>query len=136
MIIGQPKTIAEFAPLNQGEMEHVVNPLIQALQSGCPLDTAVSVDFGVLCRLTATVGTLIAQNAALRAQVAALAPPPPVLRAPSPDPAEDRDYAVTTWRAGSGEWFARSGESEAHAATLPEAVSELFNVMGHEMEAP
>ena len=45
---------------------------------------------------------------------------------------EDRDYAVTTWRTPDGEWHARSGEAEAHAATLPDAVAALF----HSMEAP
>ena len=48
------------------------------------------------------------------------------------DGAEDRDYAVSTWRADSGEWFAVSGDSSAHAATLPDAVAALF----HSMEAP
>jgi len=55
MLIGQPKTLDDFPSLTPQEAQYLAVPILQALQSGHPVDTSVQVDFGVICQLLATV---------------------------------------------------------------------------------
>jgi hypothetical protein len=55
MLIGQPKSVREFKPLDAGELQYVAGPLDQAIQQGMPMDGEAAVNMSVLCRLVSTV---------------------------------------------------------------------------------
>ena len=55
MLIGQPKSVREFKPLDAGELLYISGPLDQAIQQGMPMDGEAAVNMGVLCRLVSTV---------------------------------------------------------------------------------
>jgi hypothetical protein len=65
VIIGQPKSLNEFQSLTPEEVAYLAGPILQAIQSGHPMDAPVQVDLTVLCRLLATVRTLGMQVEAL-----------------------------------------------------------------------
>jgi hypothetical protein len=73
MLIGQPQTLDDFPALTPQQAQYLALPIVQALQSGHPLDVGVQVDFGVLCQLLATVKRF-------GEQIEALSTPMPVLR--------------------------------------------------------
>lgn len=55
MIIGQPKTIAEFQPLPPEQIDHMAGSLEAALSQGMPLNMPAAVDLGTLCVIMATL---------------------------------------------------------------------------------
>lgn len=69
MIVGQPKRIEDFQPLNPVEFAYLRQPLDQAISQGVPLNQPAAVDLGILCRLLATVVTLSAEMKRMRASV-------------------------------------------------------------------
>ena len=73
MLIGHPKNLDDFPTLTPQQAQYLAAPILQALQSGHPLDAEVQVDFGVLCQLLATVKRF-------GEQIEALSTPMPVLR--------------------------------------------------------
>ena len=61
MIIGQPKTIAEFQPLPTEQIDHMAGSLEAALSQGMPLNMPAAVDLGTLCVMMATLRHYIAR---------------------------------------------------------------------------
>lgn len=61
MLIGQPKSLDEFPALTPEQVGYLAMPILQALQSGHPLDVPVQIDFGVVCQLLSTVKKLGAE---------------------------------------------------------------------------
>jgi hypothetical protein len=55
MLIGQPKSVREFKPLDAGELQYIAGPLDQAIGQGVPMDGEAAVNMAVLCRLVSTV---------------------------------------------------------------------------------
>lgn len=53
-VIGAPK-LEELKPLTPEEMNHVAEPLRQALSAGIDMMSPCNVEFGVMARLAATV---------------------------------------------------------------------------------
>jgi hypothetical protein len=78
MIIGAPRNITDFQPLEPHEFQHVATPVIQALQQGADPGMQAAVDFGVLCRLLVTVQMFALRVDALEKEVATLKEPPPL----------------------------------------------------------
>ena len=75
MIIGLPKTLEEYAPLDPQEFTAVKAQLVPAIEQGTPPETPIQVDFGTFCRLASTVSHFAAAIAAARAQMLANAAP-------------------------------------------------------------
>jgi hypothetical protein len=55
MLIGQPKSVREFKPLDAGELQYIAGPLDNAVQQGMPMEGEAAVNLTVLCRLVSTV---------------------------------------------------------------------------------
>lgn len=87
MIIGQPKRLEDYTVLTSQEFEALRQQLDPGIAQGAPPETPVSLDFGTLCRLAATIGHFAVLNRQLvqqlqpSAEPAAELPPLPVLRA-------------------------------------------------------
>ena len=70
MIIGQPKTIAEFAPLQPQEFNDIQAQVGPALAQGASPETPIQIDLGTLCRLLSTIGNFATAIAQLQQMVA------------------------------------------------------------------
>jgi hypothetical protein len=55
MIIGQPQSIEEFAPLTPQEFAQLRAQIEPALKQGAPLDMPVGLDLGTVLRLVSTI---------------------------------------------------------------------------------
>ena len=90
MIIGLPKTLEEYAPLDPQEFNAVRAQLVPAIEQGTPPETPIQVDFGTFCRLASTVAHFAAGITAVRQALsdpqasAPTEPPLPILRPSEP----------------------------------------------------
>ena len=76
MLIGQPKSIREFKPLDAGELQYIAGPLDQAVQQGVPMDGEAAVNMAVLCRLVSTVFAFAGRVVELEKELAEMKTPP------------------------------------------------------------
>lgn len=76
MLIGQPKSIREFKPLDAGELQYIAAPLDQAIQQGVPMDGEAAVNMVVLCRLVSTVFAFAGRVVELEKALAEAKPAP------------------------------------------------------------
>ena len=56
MIIGQPKTLEEYAPLSSQEFDILLKQIDPAIAQGVPPEAPIQIEFGTVCRLASTVG--------------------------------------------------------------------------------